>query len=251
MSNPNYKEHPFIGAGKLFINTRQVGNCSDVKLSYNVEQKSLPNNMGGGGNLDSTDRISSVKLDLTCTNFSPENLAIALAASLDSITTAAEVPAEKLMMAANSFVDTEFMIDMTKANLVEVKTTATTPKTIPQLDVDGKENYVVTPAGIYFKDGKDVTDAEVSVKYTKSLQVILQALMATGREFKLVMDGINDANGDPLILRVWRWKPAPTDGIGLISDDYGNFTMKGEVLADVSRPAGKSRFFEMIHKKAA
>jgi len=138
MTNPNYKEHPFIGAGKLFINTRQVGNCSDVKLSYNVEQKSLPNNMGGGGNLDSTDRISSVKLDLTCTNFSPENLAIALAASLDSITTAAEVAAEKLMMAANSFVDTEFMIDMTKANLVEVKTTATTPKVIPPLDVDGK-----------------------------------------------------------------------------------------------------------------
>lgn len=253
MSNPEHITESFIGSGKLFVNGRRLGNCSDVKLAYGLEKKSLPNYEGGGGNLNTIDRVSGVTLDLTCTQFSAENLAIALAASVTTVVSAAVV-GEVKAMAKHSLVDTDFMLDMTDAANVVVKTKPGTgsPVPIPKVDSNGVVNYEVTPAGIYFKGGADVVDAgPITVDYKKAPHYQIQALLASGQEFKLVMDGVNDADGRPSMLRVWRWKPSPTDGLSFISDDFASFTMKGEALADVSKPAGKSQFFEVLKSKAA
>ncbi|MNF67946.1 hypothetical protein D3C84_497770 [compost metagenome] len=251
MSNPEHITESFIGSGKLFVDGRRLGNCSDVKLAYNLEKKTLPNFEGGGGNLNTIDRVTGVTLDLTCTQFSAENLAIALAASITTVASAA-VTDEAKIMAKHSMVDTDFMLDMTDAANVVVKTAGASPVTIPKVDNTGAANYEVTPAGIYFKGGADVIDATaIKVDYKKAPHYQIQALLASGREFKLVMDGINDADGRPSVLRVWKWKPSPTDGLSFISDDFSNFTMKGEALADVTKPAGKSQFFELLKFKAA
>lgn len=251
MSNSEHITESFIGSGKLFLDGRRLGNCSDVKLAYNLEKKTLPNFEGGGGNLNTIDRVTGVTLDLTCTQFSAENLAIALAASITTVASAS-VTDEAKIMAKHSLVDTNFMIDMTDAANVVVKTTGGSPVTIPKVDSNGVVNYDVTPAGIYFKGGADVVDATaITVDYKKAPHYQIQALLASGREFKLVMDGINDADGRPSMLRVWKWKPSPTDGLSFISDDFSNFTMKGEALADVTKPAGKSQFFELLKYKAA
>ena len=251
MSNPEHITESFIGSGKLFVDGRRLGNCSDVKLAYNLEKKTLPNFEGGGGNLNTIDRVTGVTLDLTCTQFSAENLAIALAASITTVASAA-VTDEPKIMAKHTMVDTDFMIDMTDAANVVVSTAGGSPVAIPKVDSNGALNYEVTPAGIYFKGGLDVVDATaITVDYKKAPHYQIQALLASGREFKLVMDGINDADGHPSMLRVWKWKPSPTDGLSFISDDFSNFTMKGEALADVTKPAGKSQFFELLKFKAA
>lgn len=251
MSNPEHITESFIGSGKLFVDGRRLGNCSDVKLAYNLEKKTLPNYEGGGGNLNTIDRVTGVTLDLTCTQFSAENLAIALAASVTTVASAA-VADEPHVMAKHSLVDTVFMIDMTDAANVVVSTAGGSPVVIPKVDANGVANYEVTSAGIYFKGGVDVVDdAAITVDYKKAPHYQIQALLASGREFKLVMDGVNDADGRPSTLRVWKWKPSPTDGLSFISDDFSNFTMKGEALADVTKPAGKSQFFEVLKFNAA
>lgn len=242
MSNPAYVERSFIGSGKYFVDGRRVGNVSAAKLSYKVDTKTNPNYMGGGGNLDSLDRISDVNLDLTVTNFSAENMAIALRATLGDVAGDA-VTAEPHTMSPNTLVDTAFMLDTSKT--VTVKKAGGTQDVISIVDAEGKTNYEITPAGIVFHAGADVVDAtEITIAYTKHVSVILKALLGSAKEFKLVMDGLNENDNTPGVLRVWRWKPSPTDGFDLISDDYASFDLKGAVLADTSKPAGTSQFYE-------
>lgn len=249
MSNPEFKTESFIGSGKFYMDGRRLGNCSEAKLSYSIDTKTLPNYEGGGGNLDSIDKITGVALDLTCFNWSAQNIAMALAATVGE-ETASAVTNEAHKMAKNSLVDTTFMLDVSQP--VVVKTAVASPVTINQLDATGKPNYEITPAGVVFLGGADVADnTAITIDYKKAPHYLVQALLATGKEFKLIMDGMNDANGKPVTVRVWRFKPAPSDGMNLISDDFASFTVKGQVLADVSKPQGKSQFFEIAKAMAA
>ena len=249
MGNPVYIEESYIGSGKFYADGRRVGNVSAAKLSYKVDTKTQPNFQGGGGNLASLDRISDVNLDMTVTNFSAENMGMALRAKIGDIAAGA-VAGEVHTMTINALVDTEFMIDTAVAPVV--KTTGGSPEVIEPVDAQGVTNYEVTPAGIVFHSGADVVDATaITVDYTKHPSVVLRALLEGAKEYKLVMDGLNDDNNRPGVLRVWRWKPSPTDGFDLISDDYSSFELKGAVLADTSKPAGKSQFYEYALSKDA
>lgn len=255
MSNPEFKTESYIGSGRVFVDGRNVGNCSEVKLSYSVDKKTQPNFMGGGGNLASRDKITGVTLDLTCYNWSAENIALALQATVAQVVTAV-VTNEAHRMALHTLVDTDSMLDKTKT--VTVKTAGGSPVTIPPVATDGSVNYEISAAGINFLGGADVVtalgsdpDVAITIDYSKHPATVLQALLGTGKELKLVMDGINDDSGNPAVVRVWRWKPSPTDGLNLISDDYATFALKGEVLADVTKPQGKSQFFEAALGKAA
>lgn len=256
MSNPEFKVESYIGSGRVFVDGRRVGNCSEVKLSYTLDKKTQPNFEGGGGNLASRDKITGVALDLTCFNWSAENIALALQATLAQVASEA-VTNEAHQMGLHTLVDTNYMLDATKT--VTVKTAGGSPVTIPKVSAtDGSVNYEISAAGITFLEGADVVAAlgsessiAITIDYTKHLAVVLQALLGTGKELKLVMDGVNDDNGNPAVVKVWRWKPSPTDGLNLISDDYATFALKGEVLADVSKPQGKSQFFEVGLGKAA
>lgn len=244
MGNQQHVERSFIGSGIFYINGRDVGNVSAAKLSYEIKNINLPNNRGGGGDLESLDRISSVAMDLTITNLDHENIALALGAAIAKEATG-DVTDEPITILTHSLADSTFMIDASKTVTVKDHTGAT----IPPVDANGDANYEVTPAGILFKGGTATTaeDGQVGkVSYTKSKQVLLQALKSVGKEYKLVLNGINDNNGDPHVLRVWRWKPSPTDGMDFISDDYSSMSASGKCLADVSKPAGKSQFFELI-----
>ena len=255
MSNPIFATESYIGSGRVFVDGRRVGNCSEVKLSYSLDKKTQPNYEGGGGNLASRDKITGVTLDLTCFNWSADNIALALQATVSSVVTAA-VTAEPHSMAINTLVDTDFLLDPTKT--ITVKTAGGTPVTIPKVAGNGQANYEVSAAGITFLAGPDVVTAlasaeskDITIDYSKAPHTLLQALLGTGKEMKLVMDGVNDDTGRPVVVKVWRWKPSPTDGLNLISDDYATFALKGEVLADVSKPQGKSQFFEAALASAA
>lgn len=249
MGNPTHVEKSFVGSGKFYINGKRVGNVTAAQLAYDIATIELKNSQGGGGLLDNLDRVSKVNLNLTLTNFSFSNLAMALAASIVEEATG-EVADEAITIGTNSLADTDYL--MNTSVTVTVKDDQGT--TIPILDTDGVANYELSASGIVFLGGADVTAADGlvgSVTYTKSPQVLLQALKNTGAEYKLVLDGINDNNGDPHMLRVWRWKPSPTDGLDFIGEDYASLTANGSVLADVSKPVGKSQFFELLQLNKA
>jgi hypothetical protein len=213
-----------------------VGNASGVKIDIEQETKSLPNYRGGGGNAAEVTKVKSVKLSMTLNTFSNANLALALRGVIETLAQVTVVD-EAVTAIHDGMADTARMIDM--AEPVTVKHTSGAPTYV--VDVD----YVVSPAGIrVLSTGAILNAASIKVSYKSAVGNALQALVDSGQEVKVVIDGLNDASGKPWTLKFFKWKPSPTAGLDLIGDDFGSFDIEGGVLADASVvAANKSRFF--------
>jgi len=229
----------YIGAGIVYINGRDVGNCSNVNFSIEQDTQTQRNYRGGGGNFASVTNITSVTLSMELANFSNENLGLALRGIVD-VVAAGSVPGESVTAVAGGLAETAKMIDTTDtATTVTVKDETDTTTYVEGTD------YEVTAAGIKVLSTGAITDAEIlHVDYNNKGTNVLEALVESGSEVRVVLDGINDATGKPVTVKVHRWKPSPTTGLGLISDSFATFTIEGEVLADETiQAAGKSKFF--------
>ena len=230
-----FVEKGLIGSGKFFLNARRVGNVSAAKLAYGTEKKTLPNKQGGGGNVKSKEQISECTLGITITNTTAENIAVAMQAIVEEFPSAT-VTDEVVVGFKNGLATTATMIDVSQP--VTVKDAADAPI--------ASNLYEVSAAGIVLKEASNHTDGDnIKVSYTSHVSSVIQAATNFGAEFGVVLDGLNDDNGEPHVLKVHKWKPGPTTGFDLISDDYASFELNGEVLADTTKPVGKSQFFEL------
>nr|WP_302981472.1 hypothetical protein [Plesiomonas shigelloides] len=229
----------YIGAGILYVNGRDVGNVSELKFSIDQEEKSQKNYRGGGGNVASVTRITGVSLEGKFHSFNNENLALALRGVVENLDTES-ITDEPVSAVVGGLTATAHMIDTSK------------PVTVKNGDVTvAVEKYDVTPAGIKLRADSGVTDdTALKISYNTRQRSVLQAAVNSGAEWSVVFDGVNEAeSGKPCVIKVYRWKPSPTDGLDLISDDFGEFTIKGQALADVTRPVGKSQFFTREYAK--
>ena len=226
----------YIGSGIVYVAGRDVGNASGVKIDIEQETKSLPNYRGGGGNAAEITKVKSVKLSMTMNDFSNANMALALRGVVD-VVASAPVTNELITAVLDGLCDTAKMIDTSVAPVVKTADDATTY----DLDVD----YVVSAGGIRpLSTGTILDGAALKVSYTSKAGNALQALVESGAEVKVVIDGVNDATGKPWTLKFYKWKPSPTSGLDLIGDEFGAFDIEGGVLADASIvAAGKSKFF--------
>ncbi|PKH62572.1 hypothetical protein CXF83_14955 [Shewanella sp. Choline-02u-19] len=226
----------YIGSGIVYVKGRDVGNASGVKIDIEQETKSLPNYRGGGGNAAEITKVKSVKLSMTINDFSNDNMALALRGVVD-VVASSPVTEELITAVLDGLCDTAKMIDTAVAPVVKTADDATTYV----VDVD----YVVSAGGIRpLSSGAIVAGAALKVSYTSKAGNALQALVESGEEVKVVIDGINDATGKPWTLKFYKWKPSPTSGLDLIGDDFGSFDIEGGVLADTSIvAASKSKFF--------
>ncbi|UCX03572.1 phage tail tube protein [Shewanella glacialimarina] len=226
----------YIGSGIVYVNGRDVGNASGVKIDIEQESKAQPNYRGGGGNAAEITKVKSVKLSMTLNDFSNANLALALRGKVE-VLTSASVTDEAITAVLDGLADTTKMIDTTVAPVVTHDTGT------PTYDVD--VDYVVSAGGIRALSTGSITAGQaLKVTYTSKAGNALQALVESGEEVKVVIDGVNDATGKANVLKFYRWKPSPTSGLDLIGDDFGSFDIEGGVLADSSIVAtGKSKFF--------
>ncbi|GIU22243.1 hypothetical protein [Shewanella sp. MBTL60-007] len=226
----------YIGSGIVYADGRDVGNASGVKIDIEQETKSLPNNRGGGGNAAEITKVKAVKLSMTLNDFNNSNMALALRGKVD-VLTAEPIVDEPITAVLDGLCDTAKMIDLTVPPVVKTADGATT------FDVDA--DYIVSAGGIRpLSSGAITADQALKVSYTSKAGNALQALVESGKELKVVIDGVNDATGKPWVLKFYKWKPSPTSGLDLIGDDFGSFDIEGGVLADPSIVAtGKSKFF--------
>ncbi len=226
----------YIGSGIVYINGRDVGNCSNVNFSIEQETKTQKNYRGGGGNSASVTNVTAVKLSMELNSFSNDNLAMALRGLIENVT-AGPVVDEAITAVHDGLATTAFMID--KAQSVTVTNSAGAVTYVAGTDYD------VTAAGIKVLSTGTITNGQsLLVDYTKKAGSVLQALVDSGADVTVVLDGVNDSTGKPYTVKVYRWKPSPASGLGLISDDFSSFSIEGEVLADETVvTAGKSKFF--------
>lgn len=143
---------------------------------------------------------------------------------------------EQAMTAANGLMETQYLPDPTSMMITNSDGTTTYVRGV---------DYDVDSAGFeLIESGAISAGTAIKVHYAVLPSVQLEALAATGAEFYGLFKGMNEArSGAPMNIRIYRIKFSPTDGLDLISDEYGQITLKGSILADTGRPAGTSQYF--------
>lgn len=101
--------------------------------------------------------------------------------------------------------------------------------------LDGMAGYFVAPAGV---------GLPISVSYTRNAQYLIQALVNSGTEYEMVLEGLNENDsGNPVIFTNYRVKFSPTSGLDRIGDSYGKLDLNFTVLKDTTiTTAGLSQY---------
>ncbi len=239
-------DHSFIGAGAVYIQPYDksspllpMGNISEFAFSFEEEKKEQKNFLGGGGLRNVVSRISGVTGSIKAHDFTPENIALALRASLDAIgataITGEEIAAHGIEGELIPFLR---IPDLTQS--IVVKDSAAQTLTLGT-------DYALTKAGIRVLDGAGITNEILTVDYTPKASNAIQALVESGKEFSLFMEGLNDAQeGRPFTIRVHRVKFSPVQNLGFISEDFAEIALAMDILSDPQVTAtGLSSFLQL------
>jgi hypothetical protein len=237
-SNISYMGKGVIYTKKTGGGLIAVGNCSKLDISFDEEKKELKNYMtSGGGVLDSVSRITGVKLGMTSSNFSAEALSLAMRGTVADVAGGAVTDEAHNDIYVGAFVpfnklpDLSASITVKKATVVQALGTA----------------YTVTTSGIIIVGGTLVDGDDITVSYTALTAERLEAITDSGQEYELVFDGLNEArSGKQVRVTAYRIKFSPMKGFGLIADDFGEYEMEADILADLSKSgAGISQYFKV------
>jgi hypothetical protein len=235
----------FIGKGIVYLNGRDVGNCTALTLGVTEEKIELKNyRTAAGGNYNSLTRIDSVEVSMTISDFSVENLALGMFGTTSAVT-AAEVANEAIAAPASLAGDPLIKT----ANVIDTAETVTVTSSPAGTTFTAGTDYTVTPAGIRLVSATTTITASQNllITYDKKPVDVLQALTTSAGEYELVFDGLNEAqSGVPYVVTVHRFKAGPAAEIALIGDEFGELQITGEALADTSiTTAGLSQYAEI------
>lgn len=236
-------DESYIGVGKITLNGIEVGNCSALELSITEDKKDQKDyQTPGGGLANSVTRISSVGISMTVLEFKAENLALALFGSTSAVAAGAianETQAAPAVLDADTLILLDNVVDTTVAPAV-TDGAATTY-------VEG-DDYIVSAAGItVLAAGSIPAGGTLDVSYTRKAVDVIQSLVNSAAEYKLVFDGLNEAqSGAPVVVIIHRAKFGPTQGLPLIGDDFSSMEFTGDALKDASiTGAGLSKYVEV------
>lgn len=236
-----YKGVGIVSARRLGIPNapmRDLGDCEQLKIAHRSNSTTWKQHTKpGGGNLARQDNLEGVDLTIQMQEWYEENLAMVTQGGLVKLD-AETVSGEEVMLMPGSLARTEFP---GAQSLVITQKAGSTP--IPLSEVE------VSAAGIRVKKGSTVitTPTAAVLAYTSTVATRLEALIESGAEYEIVFDGLNEADsGRPVVVTFWRWKAPPAEELALIdAENPGKLLSKGEVLADISRPAGESPFYRV------
>ncbi|MBS3936500.1 MAG: hypothetical protein KGZ43_10030 [Sulfuritalea sp.] len=233
----------YIGKGSIYVDNGStglvpLGNCSKLTLSVDEETKEiLDYENAGGGLVNSLSRVSAVKLAITCHNFEADNLALAVRGAATPTVSVAPILDEALTARKGALLPTARLVN--PAAPVTVTGPGGTPVYAAGAD------YAVKTGGIFIPTTSAIANAAaLLVDYTPLADDLLQALTASGLNYRLVFDGLNEADsGKPAFYDFFKCAFAPS-GFDLIGDDFAGFELAATVLKDASKAGlGVSQYF--------
>lgn len=237
-------EYSYIGKGKVYlahVNTnklRFVGNCEKVDLSFTEETKELKDfTQAGGGIANAVSRIDKVEIGLNLYDYSPENLALAMfGENIKQLSGTATGEHHTLYQ--------NHLAKLLHSHISNTTVTDTLTGTVYLPNID----YEVTNAGIIpLETGSILDNTAVTIDYAYGASDLIQALVTSGKEYRLVFDGLNEAqSGKKVVLEVYRVKFTPAANLSFIGEEFASIDIKGTALADISIIAsGVSKYFKV------
>lgn len=93
--------------------------------------------------------------------------------------------------------------------------------------------------------------APIKFSYTKDKTYIVEALLATGKEYEITFVGFNEAEEDrPFIIKIWKTRVS-ADGRPVVNDGYAEPGFSVSVMKDNSKGSGVSAYYKDITKNVA
>lgn len=217
---------------------RDVGDVETLKFTNRSNQMVWKQHRKpGGGNLATLDNLDGTSLDVQMQEWTAENLAMNLQGKVVDLPPEVVVD-EAIVLQPGSLAMTEFP---GPTAITLTKTSDSTPIALSAV--------AVSAAGISVPADSAVITAPTpaTISYTSTQATRIEPLVEAGAEYRLVFDGLNEADsGRPVLVEVFRWKAPPAEELALIdAENPGKLLSKGEVLADMTRPAGESPFYRV------
>lgn len=234
------KHETYRGSGDCYMKRRGVpgplkklANTSKVDYSFEEEAETL---RAGKGNavVDEVRSISDVTATITVHSFNAAELEIGLRAGVSSVASASI---------------TDETVTAYKGGLIRLAhpnpSTVTVTNSAATTTYVAGTDYVVQASGLFIPDTSSIVDAEsIKVDYTHAGYDLIEALIHAGHEFELHFDGLNDASGKSVLLDTYRFKPGLLSNLQWHGESgFASFDLTGAILADPSKPAGKSQYF--------
>lgn len=234
----------YIGAGRLFFDRftsagvktglRFLGDVSELSITPAEDEvrEKYTSTEPSRGLLKRVPIRRKVTFAATLSEWSPENLALVLMGERASYTQAGASPTGEVLSTA-PLKGVSYQTSKRVISAITLKRGATT---IPA----GEYEVVSTESGIIFlKDTAPTFDGaagDLTIDYTHAAitgdsRPWIKGAKTAVIEGELLYLG-NPTTGPKHELKVWKLSISPSEDLGLISDDWGDIKIKGEVLAD-------------------
>ncbi|AVO56170.1 hypothetical protein [Ectopseudomonas mendocina] len=220
----------YLGVGKLYLEDLDdpkglifIGNVSSLTYEATPQEIEEQDYTTPGGGLDSSvQRIASLNVNYNARHFKKANMGRALyGSSVDVAAGTATGEEHKAYPGA--------LIMLGNPGATNVVVTPAAGGSPLVLDTD----YTLDPAGfpVIAEDGA-VTDAgmDVEVDYSYAKHATIQALTKSGKRFRQVFVGLNEARSNkPVVIELFRINHSPAT-LGFIGDEFQGmeFTAKAE-----------------------
>lgn len=219
----------FLGSGKLYLEDLDepkglihIGNCNSLTYEAAAEEIEEPDFTTPGGGLDSSvQRISALNVTYNARHFKAQNMARALFGS------ATEVAAGTVTGETHTAYKGALIM------LANPGATAVVVKSEDGLNTytEGTD-YTLDAAGfpVILESGTIADAAVIKVDYSYAKHATIQALVKSGKRFRLVFIGLNEArSGKPVVIEVFKVNHSPASLSFIGSEFQGmEFTAKAE-----------------------
>jgi len=242
----------YLGRGRLYLDRltspgartggRFVGNCTTFQVTPNVEKVEMFSSTEKAAPRLASDVIrQTFELEARLHEFSKENLALGLLGDTATLSQSAGGPIVNETIVVKK--DHYFQLGATEATkrraVTGVVVTGVAGVPVYVLNTDYKVDAV--RGEIYIISGGAIAEgASIEVDYSFSAISTGDVVRAgTFGSIDAFVRFIGDPKRGPAVeVEIWKCSFSPDAALGLISDEYGGITLKGEVLADpVNHPA--------------
>lgn len=242
----------YLGAGELWVNRmtngaiglwRHLGNVTRFELTPTVETLEKQSSMEGArGTLKEVVTKTTMEVGLTLDEFDPENLALALFGSVSAYSQSSGTATDTSLGTSNSKKGYWLDTGKKKITVTAVKVGATTYTLDTDYTVDSETGMIYITPNSTIVDGSTVL---WSGSYAAITSTQIQALANAKIECALQFRSASDATGPRFLCDVWKASIQPDGALSMLTEQFGEITLKGKVLADTSKPVGQ-RYYRKI-----
>ena len=247
MAGPQGTELSYIGGGSFYARVKgaaagmlPLGEVAAANIKISEDKRERRGHQSPrSGVINAIRRIQSVELSVKLGTFSADNIAKALFGSASVVAAGTGVTET-----VTGYEDALVPLGKTGVTNLVVKDVTDTTTYVAGTDYD------LVRSGLWVYAAGAIADGAVlHLTYDHPAQNVVQALVNSGLEYEIFLDGFNEAQSAKAVgVTFHRVRFGPVADWGLINDDYADIDLNADVLEDSTIvTAGLSKYLKVSY----